>query len=303
MMKIRLKIILPLIIMLYFISGIYIVRPEEIAIVRLFGRIIEERVQPGIHYALPWPFQKVDKPKIAEIKSINVGDERAEKKKDGAASYVIQTVTGDTNIVNVRMTVQFTIKDPVNFMFRVEDPVIILSKAAEAELNMIIGSMPVDESLTTGKTEIQNQIRAKTQELMDKYGTGIHVIAANLQSIEPPENVIASFKDVSSAKADRERIISEAQSYANNVLPMARGEAEEILRKAESYKVERTNSATGEADSFLNVLREYNKAKDATETRLYIETMEKILPNIKKYFVEGKGSPDSTRFIFSDPAQ
>jgi membrane protease subunit HflK len=300
MIKIRLKIILPLIIMLYFISGIYIVRPDEVAIVRLFGRIVEERVQPGIHYTLPWPFQKVNKPKIAEIKSINVGDGKADKKKDGAASYVIQTITGDTNIVNIRMTVQFTIKDPVKFIFRVEDPVIMLSKAAEAELSMIIGSMPVDESLTTGKTAIQNEVRIKIQELMDKYGTGVHIIAANLQSIEPPENVIASFKDVSSARADKERIISEAQSYANNVLPMARGESEEILRKAESYKVERVNSAAGEANSFLNVLKEYNKAKDATETRLYIETMEKILPNIKKYLVEGKGSPDSTRFIFSE---
>jgi len=300
MIKIRLKIILPLLIMLYFISGIYIVRPDEVGIVRLFGRIVEERVQPGMHYALPWPFQKVDKPKIAEIKSINVGDGKAEKKEDGAASNVIQTITGDTNIVNIRMTVQFTIKDPVKFMFRVGNPAMMLSKAAEAELNMIIGRIPVDESLTTGKTEIQNAIRAKTQELMDKYGAGIHIIAANLQSIEPPENVIASFKDVSSARADKERIISEAQSYANNVLPMARGEAEEILRKAESFKVERINSATGEAESFLNVLKEYNKAREATETRLYIETMEKILPDIKKYLVEGKGNPDSTRFIFSE---
>jgi membrane protease subunit HflK len=279
------------------------VKPVEVGVVRLFGKIVEERVQPGIHYAFPWPFQKVDKPKIAEIKSINAGYGKADKKEGGEGPFVIQAVTGDTNIINVLMTVQFTIKEPARFMFRVEDPAMMLSKAAEAELNMIIGSMPVDEALTTGKTAIQNEARIKLQELMDTYGTGIHIIAANLQSIEPPENVIASFKDVSSARADKERIISEAQSYANNVLPMARGEAEEILRKAESYKVERMDSAMGEADSFLNVLKEYNKAKDATRTRLYIETMEKILPNLKKYFVEGKGSPDTTRFIFSDPAQ
>jgi membrane protease subunit HflK len=300
-MKIKRKILISVLVLIYILSGFYTVKPEEISIVRLFGRIVEDRVQPGIHYTLPWPFTQIDRPRIAEIKRMSVGF----KIMDQAAGIPSQPeesqmVTGDTNIIKVQMMLQYTIEDPVKYLFRAAKPHFMLRKAAEAELTKIIGSMPVDEVLTTGKIKVQNETRMRTQALMDKYNTGIHIVAANLQSIDPPEEVMNAFKEVSSAKSDKERIINEALSYSNDVVPLARGQAEEILRKADSYKYERINTAIGEAGSFLKVLKEYNKAKDATETRIYIETLEKILPKIKKYLVEGKGGSDTTRFIFSE---
>jgi len=302
-MKIKYKIVIPVILLLYILSGFYIVRPEEVGIVRLFGKIVESRVQPGIHYALPWPFQQIDRPRVAEVKRIRVGagtlDQTAGKNFGTAKS---QIVTGDTNIINVEVMLQYTIEDPVKYLFRAKAPQLLLRKTARAELNNIINSMPVDEILTTGKIKIQSETKARTQLAIDKYNTGIRIVAANIQSIVPPETVIAAFKDVSSAKADRERIISEAQRYTNDVIPMARGKAEEILTEAQSYKHKRVDGATGEADRFLKILNEYKNAKDATELRMYLETMEKILPDIKKYFVEGKDGkrPSTTRFIFSE---
>lgn len=300
-MKIKTNIVVPALALIYILSGFYTVKPEEIGIVRLFGRIIEDRVQPGIHYAPPWPFANVDKPRIAEIKRMSVGfkviDQAAGTPPRPEES---EMVSGDTNIIDIQMMLQYTIEDPVKFLFRAYEPYFMLRKAAEAELTGIIGRMPVDEILTTGKIKIQNDTRLRTQVLMDRYNTGIHIVAANLQAIDPPGKVMVAFKEVSSAKSDRERIINEAYSYTNDVLPMARGQAEAILREAESHKYKRINTAIGEADRFLKVLKEYNNAKDATEIRLYIETMEKILPDIKKYLVEGKDSPDSTRFIFSE---
>ncbi len=303
-MRNKLSITLPAILLLiYIISGFYMVQPEEIGIVRLFGKIIDNRVQPGIHYALPWPFQQVDKPKITEIKRILVGLNLIEGKKgvDTSAAET-QMVTGDTNIINIQMTLQYTIEDPVKFLFWTKDPQLFLSRAAEAELTRIIASMPIDEILTTGKIKIQNETRTGTQKHIDAYNTGVRIVAANLQFIIPPSNVIDAFKEVSSAKQDRERIINEAYSYTNNILPRARGEAEEITRKAESYKFERVNSAKGDTDRFLNILTEYKKEKNTTETRMYLETMEKILPRIKKYIMEnGKsGDPSTLRFMFSE---
>jgi membrane protease subunit HflK len=303
-MRNKLTITIPSILLLiYILSGFYTVQPEEIGIVRLFGKIIDNRVQPGIHYALPWPFQQVDKPKITEIKRISVGLRLIDGKKgvDSSAAET-QMITGDTNIINVQMTLQYTIEDPVKFLFRAEDPQLFLSRAAEAELTRIIASMPVDEILTTGKIKIQNETRIGTQKHIDAYDTGIRIVAANLQAIVPPPDVIQAFQEVSSAKQDRERIINEAYSYTNDILPRARGEAEEITKKAESYKFERVNSAKGDTDRFLNILTEYKKEKNTTETKMYLETMEKILPRIKKYIMESRKNGDTStlRFMFSE---
>jgi len=302
-MKIKYKIVIPIILFSYILSGLYIVRTEEIGIVRLFGRIVESRVQPGIHYALPWPFQQIDRPRVAEIKRISVGTGVAvESPEKNYGAEKSQMVTGDTNIINIQVMLQYTIEDPVKYLFRTKDPQFLISKAASAELNKIINSMPVDEILTTGKIKIQSETKARTQLTMDRYNTGIRIVAANIQSIVPPETVIAAFKDVSSAKADRARIICEAQKQPNNVIPIARGQAEEILTTALSYKYKRVDGAKGEADRFLKILNEYKNAKDSTELRMYLETMEKILPDIKKYLVEGKDGkgPSTTRFIFSE---
>lgn len=297
------KILVPLVLIFYLLAGFYIVKPEEIGIVRLFGKIIDDRVQPGIHFALPWPFSKIDRPRISEIKRISVGFRIVDQLKgETSPAEESQMVTGDTNIINVQMMLQYSIQDPVKFLFRTIEPYLMLRKAAEAELTKIIASIPVDEILTTGKIKIQNETRIRTQSLMDKYNSGIRIVAANLQSIDPPEKVIASFKEVSSAKADRERIINEAHGYSNNVIPMARGRAEEIIKKAEAYKFNRVNKAKGEAARFQKILKEYNKSKDTTEFRIYLETMEKILPRVKKYLIE-KGDnrdPSSARFLFSE---
>ncbi len=287
-------------VVLYLASGLYVVQPDEQGVVTRFGRVVGDRVMPGMHYRLPWPLEKVERPKTTEVKIMSVGFRVVDKVRGlPPAKEETEVLTGDENIINVQMMVQYRISDPIAFLFASENPHWLVRKAAESVLTEVIGSMGVDDVLTTEKLAIQEQVKDGTDAILSGSGCGLKVIGAYFQDISPPDEVGYAFRDVASAREDKNRIIHEAQGYRNEALPRARGEANDILRQAEGYESERIERAKGEAERFLALLKEYEKQPVVTRTRLYVEAMEEILPRIKKYVVgKGEGRPVANLRMF-----
>ncbi|MCK4547804.1 MAG: FtsH protease activity modulator HflK [Candidatus Eisenbacteria sp.] len=285
---------------LYLASGLYVVQPDEQGVVTRFGRIVNDGAMPGMHYRLPWPVEKVDRPKITEVKIMSVGFRVVDRVRGlPPAKEESEILTGDENIINIQLMVQYRIADPAKFLFAAEDPHWLVRRAAESTLTQVVGSLGVDDILTSEKFAIQERVREGTEEILARYGCGLKVIGVYFQDISPPSEVGYAFRDVSSAREDKNRIVHEAQGYRNEVMPKARGEAEEILRKAEAYRIERVERAKGDADRFVALLAEYEKHPEVTRTRLYVEAMEEILPRLKKYMIgKGDGQPVANLKLF-----
>jgi membrane protease subunit HflK len=287
---------------IWLLTGIYIVHPGEMAVVRRFGKM-RASTGPGPHYHIPWPVERVDVEKVEEIRSMELGYRTiypgppARTKPYPLESHMI---TGDENLVNIRVVVQYRISDLAAYLFRVWDPEgspdrRTLRDAAETALRGVAGSMKIDDILTVGRARVQDETKIGLQGLMDLYGTGLLITTVKLQAVEPPDPVQASFKDVVSAKEDRERIINEAEAYKEDILPKARGDAERMLREAEAYQETKVRGAKGDAARFLSMLREYRLAKDVTRRRLYLETIQEVLAKVKKVVISrevaGKALP------------
>jgi membrane protease subunit HflK len=197
-------------------------------------------------------------------------------------------LTGDENILAVEFIVQYKIKNAVEYLFRVDDIEETIQKAAEASMREVIGKSKIDEALTTGKSQIQQDTQTLLQVILDDYQAGVQIAAVQLQDVDPPEAVVAAFKDVASAKEDREKLINQAQGYRNDIIPKAKGEAAQVVNQAKGYAQARVARAEGEANRFTQTLKEYSQAKDIISKRIYIETMEEILPNAEKIIIDGK---------------
>ncbi len=276
-------------IVLWLATGIYIVGPDEVGVVRTFGKFTRV-VQSGLNWKFPAPIEIVDTPKVTEVKRIEIGFRTLKNGQYRTVEKESLMLTGDENIVDAEMIVQYKIKDPVAYLFRIVGPELTVREAAEASLRTIVGRNKIDETLTTGKFTIQEETKNQLQTVLDNYNSGIHVVAVQLQDVSPPKEVIGAFKDVASAKEDKNRMINQAEGYRNDVIPKARGEAEAMIRDAEGFKDSRVKRAEGDATKFTTILKEYRKAKSITEKRLYLETMEKVLPDIEKIIVPDKDS-------------
>ena len=276
-------------IVLWLATGIYIVGPDEVGVVRTFGKFTRV-VQSGLNWKFPAPIEIVDTPKVTEVKRIEIGFRTLKNGQYRTVEKESLMLTGDENIVDAEMIVQYKIKDPVAYLFRIVGPELTVREAAEASLRTVVGRNKIDETLTTGKFTIQEETKNQLQLILDNYESGIHVVAVQLQDVSPPKEVIGAFKDVASAKEDKNRMINQAEGYRNDVIPKARGEAEAMIRDAEGFKESRVKRAEGDATKFTTILKEYRKAKSITEKRLYLETMEKVLPDIEKIIVPDKDS-------------
>jgi len=276
-------------IVLWLATGIYIVGPDEVGVVRTFGKYTRV-VQSGLNWKFPAPIETVNTPKVTEVKRIEIGFRTLKNGQYRSVEKESLMLTGDENIVDAEMIVQYKIKDPVAYLFRIVGPELTVREAAEASLRTVVGRNKIDETLTTGKFTIQEETKNQLQSVLDNYNSGIHVVAVQLQDVSPPKEVIGAFKDVASAKEDKNRMINQAEGYRNDVIPKARGEAEAMIRDAEGFKESRVKRAEGDATKFTTVLKEYRKAKSITEKRLYLETMEKVLPDIEKIIVPDKDS-------------
>jgi membrane protease subunit HflK len=287
-----LPILIAIVIGIWLASGIYIVGPGEMGVIRRFGKMVDQ-TSPGLRYRLPWPVQTHDVVDLAKVRRAEVGfitDPYTGRTRPELREALM--LTGDENIVDAQLFVQYVVKEPSDFLFRVRSAEFVLKTSAEVALRSVVGRNTIDFTMTEGRVVVQDEIKKYLQNLLDEYQTGLLVTEARLLVVDPPEEVKDAFHDVVRAWEDRERLMREAEGYQEDLIPKARGEAVQMVRSAEAYKEQRVIRAQGDATKFLDVLRAYRTAKEVTRERLYLETLDKILPEKEKYILppEGKGS-------------
>jgi len=283
-------VIIAVIIIVWLASGIFFVAPDESGVVKRFGKAVRSTT-PGPHYHLPSPIETVVKPKVTQVRRIEIGFRTIGDRQMGKLRSVPDEslmLTRSENIVNLTFIVQYKIKDAMHYLFNVKNQEKTVKDAAEAAMRQTVGDNEIDDILTTGKYQVQQDTKEILQDILDSYAAGIHIVAVQLQDVHPPDQVMAAFKDVASAKEDKAKMINEAHGYRNEILPRAKGKASQVVNDAIAYKESKIISAEGDASRFLQVLDQYKVAQEVTEKRLYIEMMEEILPTISKIIVEGK---------------
>ncbi|MCB1197890.1 MAG: FtsH protease activity modulator HflK [Bdellovibrionota bacterium] len=273
---------------LWAFSGFFTIQPDQEGVVMIFGKY-QRIAQPGWGWNMPSPIGSVIKVPVTRVQKIEVGFRTIDVGPPARYQRVIGEslmLTGDENIVSLEFIVQFKVKDPLKYLFTVRDPNGTLQDAAESAMREVIGKNEIDLVLTEGKAKIQTECQEIIQRYMDDYRSGIQIVTVKLQDVNPPDEVNDAFKDVISAQQDKERMINESQGFKNRVIPEARGEAAEQINQAQAYKEARVTEAEGEAERFLAFLKEYRGGKDVTRARLYLETMEEILPNMNVTIVD-----------------
>lgn len=272
-------------------SSFFTVDPEEVGIVTRFGEFTRT-AQPGLNFKAPFiekvryvPIQRQLKHEFG-YRTTSAGV-RSTYQKQGYADESLM-LTGDLNLADVEWVVQYRVADPYNYLFKIRNPEQTLRDISEAAMRQIVGDRTVNEVLTIGRAEVTAKAQALIQEICDEYESGLRVEQVVLQDINPPDPVKPSFNAVNEAQQHKETLINEAKSAYNKVIPRARGEAQETIQKAEGYSIDRINRARGEASRFSQLYREYVKAPEVTKQRLYLETLETILPKIGNKVITGQ---------------
>ena len=279
-----------ILVIIWIASGLYRVLPDEQGVVLRFGKFVNT-TQPGLNYHIPFPVERALTPKVTKVNRMDVGFRAGSD--SGFSSAGIADVpeeslmlTGDENIVNIDFSVFWVIKDAGNFLFKIQDPQGTVKAAAETAMREVIARSDIQSILTEGRSRIEIETQEIIQDILDEYNSGIEITQVQTQKADPPDQVIDAFRDVQAARADMERSKNEAEAYANDVIPRARGEAARILQAAEAYKKQVVARAEGEASRFISIYTEYALAKEVTQERMYLETMEKVLANIDKIIIE-----------------
>jgi len=271
-------------------SGFYIVDEGTHGVETRFGKYIAT-TQSGLNWHFPAPIESVTVVDVKQQRYIEVGYRSGGTEQTlGSVPKEALMLTKDENIVDVRLAVQYQVKDAKNFIFNVVNPAATLKQVTESAQRGVVGSSKMDFVLTEGRSEIVTQIKKEIQDVMDNYRSGIQVTSVNLQDAQPPEQVQNSFEDAIKAREDEQRLINEAEAYSNDVVPKARGAAARKIQEAEGYKEQVIAQAEGESTRFSKLLTEYTKAPDVTRKRLYIESMESVLSETNTVMVDVKGS-------------
>lgn len=320
-----------LILAVYLLSGVYTVEPGEVAVSRIFGKETRQAITEGLHYRLPWPVEAIEKVNVSEIRRVDVGisssegsllfpPQKSPKPSPGIAGHAghggkntvseasqgpnlpsmfakNQFFSGDENILEIRMNIQYQIKDASDYLFNTNSPDSLVPVAARAAVTEFFGRMRVEDLLTVAKSQIQKRIAHKVQNMLNSYGAGLYIVNVNLQEVSPPKEVAQAFRDVASAKEEREEIMNKAQGYWNTVIPEARGKAHQMISGAQGYRAQVINQSRGDAQKFSTMLNEYRKAKTVTEYRLYLETIETILGRAKKFIIDSKEERVNFKFV------
>ena len=284
-------LILIILLFVWLASGLYRVLPDEQGVVLRFGKFVKT-TQPGLNYHIPFPVESVQTPKVTKVNRIDIGF-RSERdsgfSQGGGVADVPQEslmLTGDENIVNIDFSVFWVIKDASKFLFQIQDPEGTVKAAAETAMREVIAKSEIQPVLTEGRAQIEIETQEIIQSILDEYNSGIQITQVQTQKADPPDQVIDAFRDVQAARADMERSKNEAEAYANDVIPRARGEAAKIMQAAEAYKQRVVAASEGEASRFVSIYNEYAKAKQVTKDRMYLETMEKVLADIDKVIID-----------------
>jgi membrane protease subunit HflK len=276
----------------WLLSGIYIVQTDQQGLVTQWGKVVEPRVFPGIHYALPWPIDCVYKLKVRELRRRVVGGEIPDTVLGRTQASNSEFFSGDQNLLNIRVVIQYSVSNPRDFLFEAQNADRIAGLAVESELVRRVAHTSVDDILTTQKLAIQNDVLRSAQTIIDQYHAGALLSSINIESVSPPPETAEAFRGVAGARSDAFRIVNEADGYANDLLPRARGEADQLLDQAHSYSDGKINRAQGDSARFAAVAAEYSKTPQVTSTRVYLEAMELILPKLKKLLVDANTNLD-----------
>jgi membrane protease subunit HflK len=294
-------------VLLWAATGIYIVAPDERGVVLRFGKVVRE-TDPGPHYRLPWPIEQVLRPSVTAIRKEEIGFRTVSQGSQARYQDVdaeALMLTGDENIVKLESIVQYKVRADAtgtsDFLFNVRNPQETVRAAAEAAMREVIGRTEIDQALTEGKEALQIEAQRVLQQILDRYQSGVEVVTVKLQDVDPPDQVSDAFKDVISAQQDKERLINEARGYANDVVPRARGEAAQLLNEAGGYREAKVRDAAGAAQRFVALQEEYAKAKDVTRRRLYLETMETILPGMNKIILDELSAKQTVPYLPLEP--
>ena len=268
---------------LWAVSGLYVVQPDEEAVVTRFGAYVRSE-GPGLRYRLPAPIEKAEKVSITSLNRLDVGGSTGAEAPEESLM-----LTGDENIVDLNFSVQWRVQDASRFLFRLSDPDTVVKMVAESSVREVVGKTPLQAILTTGRGQVQAQSAELMQRILDQYGAGVSVVEVQIRTANPPPEVIAAFREVANAGQDAEAAINEANTYRNRVINEAKGDAARITQSAEAYREQAVREAEGEASRFAQVEAEYKRAPAVTRQRLYLETMERVLRNSNKVLVDGKG--------------
>jgi modulator of FtsH protease HflK len=272
-------------------SGFFRVDPDELGVVLRFGKYVRD-AKPGLNYHLPYPIERVLTPKVTRVNRIDIGMRLVEDLRRGTTVRDVPEeslmLTGDENIVDVDFSVFWLVKadGAGDYLFNIQQPEGTVKAVAESAMREIVGRSNIQPILTGARQNIETAVQELMQTTLDKYGSGIQITQVQLQKVDPPSQVIDSFRDVQAARSDLERAQNEAQTYANKVVPEARGRASQITQSAEAYREQTVAEAKGATARFLKVYDEYKKAPDVTRQRMYLETMERLFGGTDKIIVD-----------------
>ena len=283
------------VIALWGFSGFFRVEPDEVGVVLRFGKAVRE-VQPGLNYHLPYPIETVLTPKALRVNKIDIGMRVVDDIRRGGTTVrglpeESLMLTGDENIVDVDFSVLWKVKPTGvgEFLFNIQNPEGTVKAVAESAMREVIGRSEIQPILTGARQTIETAVQDLMQKTLDHYGAGVVIQQVQLQKVDPPAQVIDAFRDVQAARADLERAVNEAQTYANRVVPEARGRVAQITQAAEAYKSQTVAEATGQTSRFLKIYEQYKKAPDVTRERMYLETMERVLGGTDKIILDSRG--------------
>ena len=275
----KLFVVLPVLLGIFAIySSFYTIDPGEIGVIQRFGKL-SSYSDPGLHLKIP-VVDKLTVVDVEKVRRIEIGF-----RSDRSRVSIVQEslmITKDENIVDAQAIIQWKIKDPGNYLFKVWNVESTIKSTAEVALRSSMGVTNIEDALTTGRDLIQSNTRAFLQKLLDSYSSGVAITDVKLQIVDPPEEVKDAFNEVVRAKEDKEKLINNAKGYFEDVIPKARGEAEKMIRQSEAYREQRISKAEGDVARFNHIYSEYRKDKETTKTRIYLEKMESILQRPKK---------------------
>lgn len=292
--------LLPWLLAVYLATGIYSVRPNELAVVRRCGKVLRQHRLPGLHFGFPYGIDRVTRVKFQEQKRVSVGMSQTEKalgrrNQPRESEYL----TGDRNLIMVSANVQYQIDDPNAYLFNVVDVPALVGNVAAGRLASVISGMNVDDVLTIERGTIQTRVKETTQAILDGYAAGVRVSSVLLdEDTEPPQEVAEAFRDVTAAREDRQRLINEAQGYANRLKEQADADANSLLEEAEGFAGEITLMAQGDADRFSQIADRLSDQRSLTIKRLILETMEEVLPRVKKIVLDRSAAESVDLGIF-----
>jgi modulator of FtsH protease HflK len=290
-----LAIIALVLVALWGFSGFFRVEPDELGVVLRFGQFTRE-VQPGLNYHLPYPIETALTPQALRVNKLNIGFRESDDLRRGTTQRDVPEeslmLTGDENIVDVDFSVLWRVNPSAvgDYLFNIQNPEGTVKAVAESAMRQVVGHSNIGPILTGARQNIETAVQELMQKTLDDYGAGIMIQQVQLQKVDPPTQVIDAFRDVQAARSDLERAQNEAQTYANRVVPEARGRAAKIVQDSEAYKSQTVADANGQTSRFLQVYDQYKKAPDVTRERMYLETMERVLGSNDKTIIDTGGA-------------